>query len=765
MANRVKEDEKNERIIRNLLKLADNRRCINCNSLGPQYVCTNFWTFVCTTCSGVHREFTHRVKSVSMAKFTTQEVSALQGGGNARAKEIYLKEWDSQRHSVPDTSNAERLRDFIKHVYVDRRYTGERSFDKPPRVKMGEAEDSYEGRRTDTYQGGRSPPYEDTYERRYSDRPSPGGRSDDRNYRNSYGERSPGYDQESRQYGDFKRSPARAEIINDWRREERFGNGRRSEDGRISDGSSKMEGRSPDHQKDLNISSPPMVRPVRDILGENVSPLQVIEPPKANGGGVTDGSHTQRTASSSSVASSNGNPAELKRENSGILIDFDAVPEPPTSAIPQTQQTAMGQSVVQPATSSNSDNWACFDSAPAVQISQAPANANSLESVLSQLTVPASVPVQTTGFPGANMSALPSAHNSLGAPVGHMSISLFGDNAPAAVPVDNLTNFPPVNTPVAAPVGHVSMSPLGVGAPVAATANKSTTFSSGLPSNGANSFVKVADGGHWPNMLPHEPSLFPATGSQPTAQPFTPPVSGSSNNQPWNLSIASNPQGPSSIPSAQISQALSKPAPDVTSQSSSMEVKPSGRTELPENLFAATYPSSVPVPGWQTGPPQGYGFNMQYNNTAMPMPTFLHSSKSTNPFDLNNELSPVQAPMFPSMASLHGALPNVAAPAGLLSTSSLGTPLTSWMPSQSSYPSAMPAQAPSFTYAVPPSAYMGQQMPGNLPPRQQGVMGFSNEGATFGSSILNQQHQQLGGIYSAPAPQNTFSTVGGNPFG
>ncbi|KAL7179061.1 hypothetical protein ACSBR1_042435 [Camellia fascicularis] len=87
--------------------------------------------------------------------------------------------------------------------------------------------------------------------------------------------------------------------------------------------------------------------------------------------------------------------------------------------------------------------------------------------------------------------------------------------------------------------------------------------------------------------------------------------------EPWNLSIASNPQGPSSIPFAQISQAFSKPAPDVTSQSSSMEVKPSGRTELPENLFTATYPSSVPVPGWQTGPPQGYGFNMQYNNTAM----------------------------------------------------------------------------------------------------------------------------------------------------
>ncbi|KAI7982044.1 Myosin-11 [Camellia lanceoleosa] len=197
---------------------------------------------------------------------------------------------------------------------------------------------------------------------------------------------------------------------------------------------------------------------------------------------------------------------------------------------------------------------------------------------------------------------------------GGIELQVFS-SFPAAVPVDNLTNFPLVNTLVAPPVGHVSVSPLRVGAPVATTTNKSTTFSLGLPSNGANSFVKVADGGQWPNMLPHQPSLFPTTGSQPTAQPFTPPVSGSSNNQPWNLSIASNPQGPSSIPSAPISQAFSKPAPDVTSQSSSMEVKPSGRTELPENLFAATYPSSRISPGKPST--RGYGFNMQYNNTAM----------------------------------------------------------------------------------------------------------------------------------------------------
>ncbi|XP_071729500.1 uncharacterized protein [Rutidosis leptorrhynchoides] len=390
MASRLKEDERNERNIRNLMKLAENRRCINCNSLGPQYVCTSFWTFVCTTCSGIHREFTHRVKSVSMAKFTTQEVSALQGGGNASAKEIYLKEWDAQHQSLPDSSNVEKLRDFIKHVYVDRRYSGERSFDKPPRVKTGEAEDRY---------GSRSPPYEN--ERRYSDRPSPGGRSDVSS-RNSYDERrSPGYDK------DIKKSPARVDIVNDWRREDRYGNTR------SSDAGSKVEVRSPDRE----ISSPPIVRPVRDILGDSVSPLRVIEPPRANGSRPVDVSlQTQRTVSSSSLASSNENPTDLRRENS--LIDFDADPEPPSTA-PVAQQVtppAPATFLAPPSVSSN-DNWASFDSSAVVKPSQAPSSGNLLD-MLSDLSVPVS---------GYNHA------------ISSVQVSPFGTTAPPVTPPSTFT--------------------------------------------------------------------------------------------------------------------------------------------------------------------------------------------------------------------------------------------------------------------------------------------------------------------------------------
>ncbi|KAL1554878.1 putative ADP-ribosylation factor GTPase-activating protein AGD14 [Salvia divinorum] len=401
MANR-KEDEKNERIIRNLLKLPDNRRCINCNSLGPQYACTSFWTFVCTTCSGIHREFTHRVKSVSMAKFTPQEVSALQGGGNASGREIYLKEWDTQRNSLPDGSNIERLRDFIKHVYVDRRFTGEKNVEKPPRAKMGETDDFSGNRRVDSYQGSRSPPYDDSFERRYSDRSSSGGRS-------------PAYDQDGKRSGDFRKSPAR-EVVNDWRREDRFGNGRRSDEG------SKLEIRSPDHRKDSDISSPPVARPVRDILGDNISPLRVIEPPKATGGKSNDGRSppTQRTASSSSLASSDANPSEIKVETS--FIDFDAVPEPPPTV-----------TVQQP----SSNDWANFDSLPDVKTTT-PAS-NSVESLLSGLSVPASLSgplappgtsssFSSTGIQGLSFTAPPSV-----IPTGGASVSPFG-SAPINAP-------------------------------------------------------------------------------------------------------------------------------------------------------------------------------------------------------------------------------------------------------------------------------------------------------------------------------------------
>ncbi|CAI9297577.1 unnamed protein product [Lactuca saligna] len=162
-----KEEERNEKIIRGLMKLPPNRRCINCNSLGPQYVCTNFWTFICMTCSGIHREFTHRVKSVSMSKFTSQEVEALQEGGNQRARETFLKDWDPREQRLPDNSNVEKVREFIKSVYVDKKFFASKASGKPPRDTLSLRNHEDETRRASSYHSySQSPPYDYQYEER-----------------------------------------------------------------------------------------------------------------------------------------------------------------------------------------------------------------------------------------------------------------------------------------------------------------------------------------------------------------------------------------------------------------------------------------------------------------------------------------------------------------------------------------------------------------------------------------------------------------------
>uniref|UniRef100_A0A1D1YEC7 Putative ADP-ribosylation factor GTPase-activating protein AGD14 n=1 Tax=Anthurium amnicola TaxID=1678845 RepID=A0A1D1YEC7_9ARAE len=648
MANRMKEDEKNERIIRGLLKLPANRRCINCNSLGPQYVCTNFWTFICTNCSGIHREFTHRVKSVSMAKFTSQEVNALQEGGNERAKEIYFKEWDPQRHSFPDSSNVDRLRDFLKHVYVDRRYTGERSVDRPPRVK-GEKEDSYENRRPDTYRGGsRSPSYDEAYDRHYVERPGSGGRNDDKNSRSSYEERrSPGYDQ-----GDYRRSPGRFDTVDERGRDDRYGNGnqnRRFEDRRLPDGVPRPEGRSVNNQKESEMSSPPMVRPVREILGEDAPPLRVGEPPRSNGTRVADGpAQAQRTTSSNSLASTDSNPVELKRVNSGSLIDFNADPEPPVAAAPQPPAP---QPINSPA---NGGDWASFDSVPQQKAPQAVSNLSTLESALAELSVPVAPPLSTV---------------------------------------------------------------------------------STLPNSTAIHFSLTNDAGQGPIRQQNQPSLFPATQIQSTVmqstmQPFSPPSVVSPSSQPWASSFTPNVQVPLTTPSGQPSQTpLKSPAETSVGVSSQppVEVKPSGRRELPPGLFTATY-SPASLPGWQTGP-HLMGYGMQYPRAV-----------------------------FPSMTSLQGALPGMPNPSTLIRSSSFGaSPSPRWVA----------PQQPSYPPALPPSAFMVQQAPSNI--------------SQVPGSLLPLGHQQLGGLggpafgvsstdphltagYSQPGTPS-FPPVGGNPFG
>ena len=50
-----------------------------------------FGVFVCSACAGIHREFSHKVKGISMCVFTDAELKELTDNGNLVSKRTPLK--------------------------------------------------------------------------------------------------------------------------------------------------------------------------------------------------------------------------------------------------------------------------------------------------------------------------------------------------------------------------------------------------------------------------------------------------------------------------------------------------------------------------------------------------------------------------------------------------------------------------------------------------------------------------------------------------
>ncbi|KAL5058681.1 hypothetical protein RYX36_030285 [Vicia faba] len=112
----------------------------------------------------------------------------------------------------------------------------------------------------------------------------------------------------------------------------------------------------------------------------------------------------------------------------------------------------------------------------------------------------------------------------------------------------------------------------------------------------------------------------------PTIQQSIPPVNGALNYQGHPSTLVPN-----------VSKVVNEEKYSVASQTSTVDIKPSGRNELPEDLFTVKYSAfPAPIPGWQMGAPPSMGVPVQYNN-VMSIPSFPQPSKSTNPFDVINQ--------------------------------------------------------------------------------------------------------------------------------
>ncbi|XP_041980330.1 arf-GAP domain and FG repeat-containing protein 1 [Aricia agestis] len=120
-ANRRKQDDKNLEILRELISMNGNKYCLDCNQRGPTYVNTTIGSFVCSKCSGMLRGLTppHRVKSISMATFTPEEIEFIKERGNDYCRRVWLGLYEGESVNFADEQS---VKDFMSDKYEKKRY-------------------------------------------------------------------------------------------------------------------------------------------------------------------------------------------------------------------------------------------------------------------------------------------------------------------------------------------------------------------------------------------------------------------------------------------------------------------------------------------------------------------------------------------------------------------------------------------------------------------------------------------------------------------
>ena len=114
--------------MRKLTKLPPNKRCADCNTKLPQCVNLTVGSFICLTCSGIHREINSKIKSLGHSTFTDQEVEMMKQIGNDKVNAMWLARYDPENernrmNRQPDgNQNQNHLRTWIRRKYNDKHW-------------------------------------------------------------------------------------------------------------------------------------------------------------------------------------------------------------------------------------------------------------------------------------------------------------------------------------------------------------------------------------------------------------------------------------------------------------------------------------------------------------------------------------------------------------------------------------------------------------------------------------------------------------------
>jgi stromal membrane-associated protein len=119
-----KEQLEFQKILENLLKEPDNKKCADCATAAPRWASANLGVFLCIKCSGIHRAMgTHIsfVRSVSLDRWKPEEIAFMQSMGNANA----ALSWEARlpaEYKRPSPNDGIALQKFIRDKYEHKRY-------------------------------------------------------------------------------------------------------------------------------------------------------------------------------------------------------------------------------------------------------------------------------------------------------------------------------------------------------------------------------------------------------------------------------------------------------------------------------------------------------------------------------------------------------------------------------------------------------------------------------------------------------------------
>lgn len=109
----------------------------------PGWASTNLGIFICVRCCGVHRSLgtnISRVKSLTLDKWTPEEIAEMQSIGNERANAFWEAQLDPD-FKRPSWDANEDVASFITAKYVQRRWAQKQKPKPKPKPKKDEESD------------------------------------------------------------------------------------------------------------------------------------------------------------------------------------------------------------------------------------------------------------------------------------------------------------------------------------------------------------------------------------------------------------------------------------------------------------------------------------------------------------------------------------------------------------------------------------------------------------------------------------------------